>query len=169
MRRALGPMAIAACVAFAACNGDSVVRPPMGGGQRNQPGSCAVGTLDAAWRNAQIKGEITQPVKCPYTVDIPNQNITFSADIKGPKETVYAGSGAELGPVYSTIDPGVIVMGQLSAYWQDDPNVSTNRTLTFTGNYQAGHYPVGGPGPWSHDSGTVTSDQKPPTAPLTPT
>lgn len=154
-------LTMSACVALSACVGDAgVTEPPMGGGQRNQPGSCLTNKLNEAWKNAQLFGQRTQPVKCPYTVDVPNQNIVFSADLKGPKQTIYAGSGAELGPIYSTLEPyPVAVVQRIPAYWQDDPNVTSNRTLTFNGNYQSAHYPPGGPGPWSHDSGTVLVDQ----------
>lgn len=147
-------IALCAGLFLGACTGDSAVEPPLGGGQRNQPGNCATGALNDAWRNARLSGNRTQPVRCPYTVDLVDQAIVFSADLFGPKETTRSDGFATLWPIRSTLDGWVVVNTQTKP-WRDDPNVTTNRMLTFTGNYIAAHYPLGGPGPWSHDSGTV--------------
>lgn len=99
---------VAVCGVLSACVGDSVTEVGKGGGLHNSPGSCTTGKLNNAWSQAQLSGQRTQPVNCPYTVDVPNENIVFSADLKGPKQTIYAGSGAELGPIYSQLNrPGM--------------------------------------------------------------
>lgn len=154
-RSRIAPLVCAATtLCLPACVGDSVTEVGKGGGMRNQPGSCSTGPLNNAWTNARLSGNRTQPVKCPYQVDVTNQNIVFSASLYGPKETNSVNGYATLWPIKSTLDGWVVVASQ-NRNWRDDPNLSTGRTLEFTGSYQAAHYPPGGPGPWSHDSGTV--------------
>jgi hypothetical protein len=155
--RALGAVRLSLTCLLCACVGDSVVQPPKGGGVRNQPGSCATGALNSAWTNARLSGNRTLPVKCPYQVSYVNQGITLGAELFGPKETTSLNGSATLGPVRSTLDNWTVAASQ-SQYWGDDPNNSSGRRLVFNVNYQGGHIPAGGPGPWSHDSGTVIVD-----------
>jgi hypothetical protein len=145
---------VATTLILSACVGDAITEPPKGGGIRNQPGSCSTGALNTVWTNARLNGNRTEPVKCPYQVDYTNQIIVFSASLYGPKQTTDPNGSATLNPIKSNLD-GVVVVATQSRYWHDDPNLSTGRTLEFTGDYWAAHYPAGGPGPWSHDSGTV--------------
>jgi len=142
---------------LSACVGDSVVQPPTQGGLRNQPGSCVTGALNTAWGSARLSGQRTRPVKCPYQVDYVNQTITLAAELFGPKATTSLNGSATLGPIRSNLDFFTVAPSQWQ-YWGDDPNNTDGRRLVFTVNYLAGHYPGGGPGPWSHDSGTVIVD-----------
>ncbi|MHB0949017.1 MAG: hypothetical protein ACYC4J_08155 [Gemmatimonadaceae bacterium] len=138
-----------------ACNGDSITQYPSRGGYSNQPGTCSVGPANDAWRNARLTGNREQPVKCPYTVVMPT-DIPFTASAYGPKEMTNPNSSGTLGPVYSLIS-NQIVMSSVSAYWHDDPLVSSNREMTFNQQYFAGSL-APGVGPWTHDSGSVVID-----------
>lgn len=140
-----------------ACLGDSISQIGKGGGIANSPGACATGPLNSAWTNTRLSGNRTLPVKCPYKVDVVGQSIALAAEVFGPKATTSINGFGTLGPVRSTL-AFFSVAPSVSAYWQDDQNNVDGRRMTFYTNYQAGYYPAGGPGPWSHDSGTVTVD-----------
>ena len=122
----------------------------------NSPGKCSIGAASAAWVNARLSGNRTLPVDCPYKVNVVNQFINFAADLFGPKSTnSQYGPGGVLGPIISLLD-NTSVMPSVGAYWSQDPAVSTGLVMIFSsGSYAAGHYPAGGPGPWSNDSGRV--------------
>ena len=139
-----------------ACVGDSVTVPPSGGGQRNQPYGCSVGALTNSWTQARLNGNRDLPERCPFLVDAPT-TVDFAASLYGPKETTPASGGATLNGIRSVYDQHTVV-GSQNRYWFDDPNVSTGRTLQFTGGYFAGYFVPGGQQPWSHDSGSVTAD-----------
>jgi hypothetical protein len=146
-------------VFLAACNpGDIVVRDPSKGGLHNQPGNCVVGPASSAWTNARLSGTQVLPEKCPYNVTTVNERIPLSVDLFGPKSTTYASGFGTLWPVVSTLGDNFVAASSQSVYWQDDMNDPDGRILTFNVWYNAGHYPVGGPGPWSQDSGKVTVD-----------
>jgi hypothetical protein len=140
------------------CLDNTAVSPPMGGGKANQPYSCSVGALsynNNACVRARLTGQRDLPKQCPFLVDM-QSSVDFQASMYGPKETTPASGGADLDGVFSVYD-GIPVVSNQHRYYYDDPNVSTGRTVQFSGTYTAGHVQPQVNFPWSHDSGTVTA------------
>lgn len=119
------------------------------------------GVVNDAFRSAQISGSRTQPALCPYQVYYPDQVITFAAEMHAPDDAKPYGGYlfAYLNPIRSLIDGYIVVLSQ-TQYWDRDPVITSNWTTHFSGPYTAAHYAANIEGPWSHDSGTVSTNTR---------
>jgi hypothetical protein len=108
------------------CSDSMVVTRGTMGGTRNNPYPCMFGALSNTdpWERALLRGNITQPEKCPYLVDGVAVSITFATQVTAPKETTHPANFLDFTGLKSYYNGHPVASSQ-TQYWNDHPTITT--------------------------------------------